>query len=269
MTSTYRFGLQQTTGLVDFISTCLAVVIFTSMPAGADGAKYPNADACAGFLRSLYRPELGLVLEYPGAKVAWLSHDNLLAAHALRRRDPKLATAIQRSIQRHSGASSAKLAPVLGVRISNVRFLTHSLQDVARTGEWVIKTEREVEPELSGWHRYADLLLLRAMGLARDRPHEAKRLFQQALEMWDGVGFMDSAAKAIGRYSAFKLALALMAGRRLRIAVPQKETMLSILRRLQHPSGGIVTDYDAKLTPIGVPNAETTALVLLALDQPR
>jgi hypothetical protein len=45
--------------------------------------------------------------------------------------------------------------------------------------------------------------------------------------------------------------------------------MLDILSRLQTPEGGIITDYDRKLRPVGLPNAETTSIVLMALDAPK
>jgi hypothetical protein len=214
----------------------------------------------------LYVPEMHLVREYPGSKVLWLSHDGLLVERALRKRDPQLACPLAKRLKESGRAEAWKLAPILTDAPWTPVFREPGLLDVTQERGFTIKTEEEKGALAQGWEGFTDLCLFAAAGLAKtDRP-EALRLYRAAFATWDGTGFMDPPAKSLGRYAAFKLALALLVGHKLGVTAPEEPRMLSILASLQTPEGGIVTDYDGRLKPIGVPNAETTSIVLIALD---
>jgi hypothetical protein len=78
-----------------------------------------------------------------------------------------------------------------------------------------IRTELVSDQRLVGWEEYANLLLLAAIGRAKDAPAETPRHFDAAVAMWDGHGFRDRATRQNELYATHKLALALLATQRL------------------------------------------------------
>jgi len=66
------------------------------------------------------------------------------------------------------------------------------------------------------------------------------------------------------RYSTYKVALALIAAKKLHVDPP--EGALGLLRTMQVASGGWITDYDANHTKIGLANVETTCLSILGIE---
>ena len=68
------------------------------------------------------------------------------------------------------------------------------------------------------------------------------------------------------RYATYKLALVLIATRRLGVCPSIQDAIRERLLAQQEKDGGWVTDYDFDGKPVGVANVETTSLAVLALD---
>ena len=81
------------------------------------------------------------------------------------------------------------------------------------------------------------------------------------------MGFNDRAAKHIGRYATYKLALGILAACKLVQRPKVFDAALERLLDLQGKAGGWITDYDADGKPLGLANVETTSLAILAIDR--
>lgn len=240
-----------------------ALVVICGCGVPRSSVQRPDTRRAVRFLADLFDPDVDLLPEYAGAKDYWLFHDNYLAARMLRRTHPKLSARIEGAMRRHGVTRSGKIEIVFGEAPSPLPFRQPELVTVARTGDRRIRTERLTDRVAGGWRAYADLLLLAA--LAENDPARARRHYDDALALWDGVGFNDQATRALSRYSTYKLPLALLAARKLDRPLPMRDAILRRLAAQQHPSGGFVTDYGHLGKPIGLANVETTCLVLLAL----
>jgi hypothetical protein len=217
------------------------------------------------FLVNLFDPSLDLLPEFAGAKDYWLFHDNYLAAKILRPVRPDLSERIERAMRRYGITRSGKIEVVFGEARKPLPFRIPELVTIAQVGQKRIRTERLTAKVFSSWQGYADLLLLAAIAEAKANRKQAIGYFHQALAMWDGIGFYDRATEHNGRYSTYKLALALLAAGKLKEPVPMCRELLRRLRAQQDTSGGFITDYDKEGQPLGVANVETTCLAVLAL----
>lgn len=96
----------------------------------------------------------------------------------------------------------------------------------------------------------------------REQAHER---FQQAMNLFDGLGFADKAYQNSlpSLYATYKLALALYVGTLL--GEQQEGRLLPALLFKQNAAGGFVTLHDSKDIGQGDSNTETTAYALLAL----
>ncbi len=215
------------------------------------------------FLVGLFDPSVELLPEYAGSKVYWLYHDNYLAAKVLEGVDDGLAKRIRERIRSAGVASSGKIEILFGEVEHPLPFKQFELLPVTNVGEKEIRTERVTNKELRGWQEYADLLALRVLGKSDD--DEARQSFNRLTAMWDGKGFADRVTKVHRMYATYKLALALLASRKLGNKFVFEEEILSRLASLQEESGGFRTDYDLEGKPLGFSNVETTSMVILAL----
>lgn len=181
------------------------------------GASLRSEAATKGraFLVNLFEPDIGLLPEYRGANVYWLFHDNYLAAKVLKESNPKIAGSIMAAIQREGTFDSGRMGLLFGETNHAWPFREYQLVDVRHVGNKTIRNEIESSRLFAGWENYADLLLLASIAEA-NRGHSlaARQHWEAALKMWDGKGFFDSAAKHDGRYSTYKLGLALLAASR-------------------------------------------------------
>ncbi|MCD6048696.1 MAG: flp2 [Verrucomicrobia bacterium] len=216
------------------------------------------------FLVNLMDDELGLLPEFRNAKVYWLYHDNYLAAKVLNTSHPAVAKRIRDSITREGSTKSGKIEILFGESEQPLPFRQYQLTDVRRAGEKLIRTEIVTPTLMKGWEQYADLLLFAS--LAETNRTTARQHYDAALQLWDGQGFLDPAAKSSHRYATYKLALALIAHSRLSQAPELPAGLTDRLLSLQADSGGWITDYDATGKPIGFANVETTSLCILALE---
>jgi hypothetical protein len=232
-------------------------------------AQLPSAPRAATakartFLAGLFDPELGLLPEYRGATVYWLFHDNYLAAKVLDASHADLAKAIRSVIAREGIHKSGKIELLFGEAEKPLPFRQYDLIDVRRTANKVIRTEIVTGTPFEGWTQYADLLLLAS--IAETDRSAARHHYDNAIQMWDGNGFLDAAAKHSQKYATYKLGLALIAASRFSPPVKPPEGLLTRLLWLQSDDGGWITDYDATGKRIGVANVETTCLAVLGIE---
>jgi len=131
-----------------------------------------------------------------------------------------------------------------------------------------IKTEERLSGErYKDWEAYADLVLYGALNEHNQRREtEARQRYDQALAMFNGIGFEDKAYKAPdghGFFAIYKVALALYVGKA--IGVPLDSRLVNGLLAKQDDSGGFVTLYDDDGIPAGDASTETTSYAILAL----
>lgn len=252
------------------------LLILTAITLGASSghaAPHPSeaiSNALAkgqALLVSLFEPDPGLLPEYRGANDYWLFHDNYLAAKVLKESNPGIAGNIMAAIQREGTWASGRMGLLFGETNCGWPFREYQLIDVRRIGTKTIRNEIESNRLLVGWENYADLLLLASVKEAnRGNLSAARRYWEAALQMWDGKGFLDAATKHDGRYSTYKLGLALLAANRLSPRGQPPQGLQDKLLMLQDDSGGWITDYDAAGKKIGLANVETTCLAMLGFE---
>jgi hypothetical protein len=216
------------------------------------------------FLETLFDPAFDLLPEYRGANVYWLYHDNYLAAKVLADKNPELARKIKAAIRSFDVDHSGKIEILFGEAKKPLPFRQYDLIDVRRIQDKIVKTEVVKDTILRGWEAYADLQFLAA--IAETDPQKARRNLDDGLRMWDGTGFDDPATKTLRRYAAYKLALALIAAEKLKVALDQRSAIVEQLLAQQEKDGGWITDYDSQRKPVGLANVETTCLCILALE---
>jgi hypothetical protein len=241
------------------ISVCLFALIIRGSHDPSEATQKGRA-----FLAGLLDPELGLLPEYRGAKVYWLFHDNYLAAKVLKTSYPQIAQMIHSAIEREGIHSSGKIEILFGEAEKPLPFRQYQLMDVRRAANKVVRTEVVAGTALEGWDQYADLLLFAC--IAETNHLTARQHWAAAMQMWDGKGFLDAAAKHDQRYSTYKLGLALIAAGHLSPPAKPPADLLDKLLSLQSDSGGWITDYDAAGGRIGLANVETTCLSILGIE---
>ncbi len=237
---------------------------------GTEPDRSPAEASASGrrFLTSLFDASVGLLPEFPGSKVYWLYHDNYLAVKVLEATAPELAGTIRRAIRGFGVAGSGKIEILFGEATKPLPFRHYRLQEVGRVGEQVIRTEVVGEEIHRDWRRYTDLLFFAAIARAEADREQASADFEAGMETWDGSGFRDLASAKGGLSATYKLALALIAGDRVARKPGRRAEIVARLLAMQRPDGGFVTDYDAEGRKVGQANVETTALAILALDDP-
>lgn len=242
--------------------------LLTAMLAPAALAAGVPADAMRRgreFLAGLLDPDLGLLPEFRGAKTYWLSHDNYLAAKILARTHPAVTESIMAAIRREGvWESDGKPELLFGETAKVLPFRHYELREVRKIGDKVIRTEAATDRAMAGWESYADLLLIAS--IAEGSRPAAKDRWDAAMRMWDGKGFADAAFKEHRIYATYKLALALLAARRLSPPADFPPVLLHRLLALQTDSGGWITDYDADDKGIGAANVETSCLAILGIE---
>src|SRR5262249_30417531 len=139
-------------------------------------------------------------------------------------------------------------------------FRAYALVNVTNLAGKLIRTERVTDKPLSGWKEYADLLFMAAIAHCGTNCAAGRQCFQEALAMWDGRGFNDRASQHQRIYTTYKLALAVLAAKRVGEALPQRKEIIEQLKKLQATSGGWVTDYNREGRPTGLANVETTCM---------
>ena len=233
------------------------------------------------YLLAGYDPYIGVVRESPHANpnVYWLYSDNYLASLALEKAQPKTAKTITQSIAIYQAIGqigpSAKWKVLAGEVVPEVMFAMNvNLSNCTKIEGNEVRSEvTNTNPAIymNDWQDYADLLLLASINeFNLGNNSEAQNLFAKAQDMFDGIGFQDK-AYTNQDYSTYKLALYLIAAKKVGIHIPAKEIMNRILSlQDKDPTskgyGGVFTDYNSNgKLPTSDTNTETTSLVLLAL----
>jgi hypothetical protein len=223
-----------------------------------------STDKGRSFFVGLLDSDLGLLPEYNGAKVYWLFHDNYLAAKVLDASHPEIARTIRAAIEREGVHKSGKIEMLFGEAEKPLPFRQYQLVDVRHAAGKVIRTEVVTGAELEGWEQYADLLLLAC--IAETNESAARKHWDEAIQMWDGKGFLDAAAGHSRLYATYKLGLALIAAHHLSPPAKPPDGLMQKLLSLQSDAGGWITDYDAAGNRVGVANVETTCLSILGVE---
>lgn len=222
------------------------------------------------FLVRLFDEELHLLPEFHGHHVYWLFHDNYLAVKVLAKSHPKMAKQIVDSIRQHGERRSGKIEILFGESEEPLPFRRFQLVDVKHVSGKLLRTERVTDARMAGWQAYADLLFLAA--IAEKDPSRAEQNFAQGIAMWDDKGISDAATKAHGIYPTYKLALAILAAKKLGPDAMKRipSELIAKLQSMQategHAKGGWVTDYKPDGTPIGKANVETSCMAIMALE---
>lgn len=224
-------------------------------------------DRALAFLSARYNSEYSLLNESPDARPTyfWLATDNWLAARAL-----QAAGAVDRAelIRARIGDTRHGLIEALDGEIVTWPPFTETQILIEKVLNDEIKTEERVSGErYEDWEEYADLVLYGALNEhSQRREAEARRRYNLALSMFNGIGFEDKAYTAPdshGFFAIYKVALALYVGQT--IGLPPDSRLLPALLAKQNDSGGFVTLYDANGIPKGDANTETTSYAILAL----
>jgi len=117
---------------------------------------------------------------------------------------------------------------------------------------------------VSDWLDYADQVILAALQELKNEDFEwAWRYRGYAQRMWSGKGFGDIAYYQSSRYDTYKLSLYYY----LMLALRYRDDIVAWIEDNIDAfisNGGVITNYDNTLTPIGDPNVETTAITALA-----
>ena len=218
------------------------------------------AEAALAFLHSQYNSSLRLLRESPvvAPHRHWLATDNRLALYALDAAGDELAPVLAESLAAYGAMPHGLIEALTGETIDwPPRTHTHT---ELLPGVW--NEERVTGVPMLDWETYADLTLYVALDAwNRGNAQEAHERYATALALFDGTGFDDAATDT--HYATYKLALALLAGKRLNESA--RPDLLAILLAKQDATGGFVTLYNRQGVPEGDANTETTAYALLAL----
>ncbi len=239
----------------------------------------PNARAMRAFLESQYVPEAGLlrasISSYPDNETIWLANDNLLAVRALKILGSPLWVNVSKSLARYNVSFNGRVDPLIGKPLDGffcpeVKTLG-SVRSEKFNATFTLKIEvANRSCVMPDWDSYADLTVYGALSdLLLGRKSEAFRLYSHLLSMWDGNGFRDKAFSGV--YQSYKCALFVYLHRALGEPNEGRDVYfrcLEILSALQSENGGIITGYmvqEGRIIPIGDPNTETTAMVVIGL----
>lgn len=249
------------------VCSLLIALAFSFVGSFANGQSPEEAAAARGrqFLADLLDQEMGMLPEFPGSKVYWLSHDNYLAIKMLEKSHPEVAKTIQQAIEREGfSQSDGKTELLCGESRAVLPFRHYDLKELRREGDKIIRNELPTDRLMTGWEKYADLLFIAAV--AEPDSAKANGYFQAGMKMWDGNGFVDVVYHKHQIYATYKLALAAIASRRVKPQQAVPEELGKRLLAVQGDSGGWITDYNAAGKKIGFANVETTCLAILAVE---
>ncbi|AJC70901.1 hypothetical protein X802_00855 [Thermococcus guaymasensis DSM 11113] len=265
--------------LIVALALLIAIAVFQLTTEPTLRPPAPNVTAMRAFLESQYVPEAGLLRaslsSYPDNETIWIANDNLLAVRALKLLGSPLWVNVSKSLARYNVSSNGRVDPLLGRLLDGffcpeVRTLG-SVHSEKFNVTFTLKIEvANRSCILSDWSSYADLVVYGALSdLLLGKKSEAFRLYSHLLSMWDGNGFRDKAFA--GTYQSYKCALFVYLHRALGEPGGGHDVYfrcLEILSALQSENGGIITGYKVekeRIIPIGDPNTETTAMVVIGL----
>jgi hypothetical protein len=212
---------------------------------------------------------LGLLREAPVAAPDkhWLLTDNLLAVWALKAAgEDEFAARIEAAIAAHAPGGLPQHGLIEAHRGDPIVWppLTHIETRIAPGVLIETRTEGSV---MEDWAKYADLALYGAIDAANRGDYgTARRRYAAVLLMFDGACFRDVVWEVEHNCTTYKLALALLAARRIGVR-PDARMRTVLLATQSEETGGFHTHYIPRdeVTPAGDTNVETTAYAILAL----
>lgn len=248
----------------------------------------PISERAAYFLLMFtYNSSMGLCSEVYGktgnslganGDVFWICSDNLLAYYALQKYNQTISDKIKSKLieyaQNYSLPTNDEGLPIsykheaiIGEVLPD-EFKTANQFTLKESQSYTVLTEIDNGTVINDWTNYADLVALRGLSAINEgKMAEAKALYDSLMNMWDGYGFYDKAAKENGYYDTYKIGLAIILRKRLGLEKPIEEfRMEEILLACQDPAtGGIATGYNKELSTKGHNrNTETAAIIAIA-----
>jgi hypothetical protein len=289
-----RTAWYRKTRYIVLIAFLAILLIFTFVPLGSSPPKSRDQvalDRAVTYFVTDYNGTLGLISEYPGSHVFWLSSDNYLASLALTR-----YSSSNQSTMSYGDVLFAALAgyestlpPALMQNEYSALNSTSGYFDCSANyaASWsaggqlasgsgsamLMTTANNQSPSCAG-QNYADLLFLQAIHYHKvGNSTAAADYYQAGAKDFDGRGFVDLANEGSNQtapsYQTYKVALYVYASICLgeQGSAANLQTAESTLLHMQSNStGGFATSYGSSITPTSGVNTETTALAALALE---
>lgn len=230
------------------------------------------------YLLNSYNSTLGLCFEHPGSNVYWVSHDNVLASHALQNWNRTIADNITETIQRLVKDYSLPASPTdipIDARAEillgyNAEFLINQTELLTLNSSYygsVLKTEEATNNILPDFENYTDLLCYASLTEWRKgNDSGADHYWKEANATWDGNGFNDAVFRLNGYYATYKLGLFYLTSRTLGKNLVFEKDLIERFSRCQLVNGGFITDYygNGSFPSGSTTNTETTSIMLLA-----
>jgi len=246
------------------------------------------------YLRSVYDQTVGLMSEQPygdenGTKLFWLN-DNIFVYAALKANGTQADRAQADNIRERiiSYAKTLNLPiysdgfPKLGIHevilgypisLPMQCFSSHVLTEPGyKLGFVIANGTPGRECIVEDFNGFADMILYQSLAeLYAGNLNQSISRFREVVAMWDEHGIADSPYTNPDdpqylRYATYKLALLLYVAQKLNETAKLSiwNQTVDTIWHMQAYNGGIITNYMDSQLPIGVVNAETTALVVLA-----
>ena len=269
--------------------TIMLTFAFNVRSAESEGQRLTRVEKALNFLINYqFNESIGLCREAPNVapNTYWLVSDNLWAWKALRMANRsrlfnaveagRIAQTIEAKLKEKAQLHGLPTDPN-GVPISFMHEAVigediptpnrNSTNLTLQSNDFTVKTEICNGSVIANWQEYADRVLYMALSHHWQRNDTvAIQYFENATNMWDGVGINDTATKVNGNYATYKLALLLYTSKVLGKRLPFEFDLVMRIWSLQNETdGGIMTDYFANGTPLGDANTETTSIVVIAI----
>jgi len=276
-------------------SSALSITVLQPNAEGEADSGIGRIEKAADFLiNSQFNQNLNLCREAPevAPNEYWLVSDNLWAWKALKAANEsrlsnaaearRIASAIENKLKEKAQLHNLPKDPngfpisfmheaVIGDVVPTPNRANTTL--VLESNDYRLKTEIYNGSIMPDWQNYSDRVLYMALSLHwQGNDTAAMQYFENAvnMNMSDGMGINDTATKADGVYSTYKLALLLYVSKVLGRILPFEYGLMMRIWSLQRETdGGIITNYYANGTSYGDANTETTSIVIIATLTPQ
>ncbi len=231
------------------------------------------------YLVNSYNATLGLCYVNPEEKnVYWVSHDNVLASHALQKWNREIADNITENIKRiareYNLTTSLVGIPLdtraeipLGYNVNHFNVTDLITLNASYYGS-ELRSEVATNETLTEFENYADLLCYASLVKWREQNYTgADYYYQKFKAMWDGNGFNDNAFDYYGYYATYKLGLFYLVNKMLgKGSFYFEKELTNRIWKCQDSNGGFKTDYYGNGSfPFGCKtNTETTSIILIS-----
>jgi hypothetical protein len=227
----------------------------------------PEEEKAYKYLVDSYNPKLGLCFEYPGSNRYWVTHDNVLASHALQNWSRSIADNITATVKRIAKEYNLTTNSE-GIPGYTVSFLSESSITLLNSSYFGSELWCEKATGIPAvFYGYADLLCFASLNEWGKKNYSgANSYFDQAMTMWNGNGFKDSAYNdTLKSYATYKLGLFYLLSRTLDRHFYFENELIERVWSCQVSNGGFKTEYYGNGTfPPCQTNTETASIILLA-----